>query len=115
MDSNTHSTEPRARSSAEYSAGPPDSLAAFTAAAEDLAAQDLDGLTDAVRAERVLELRRLLDRWKATGFKSWPGWTPGARPAPKTTSRSALPPAGCGPGCAWAVAPPAVVSARPGR
>src|SRR5215211_245308 len=62
MDSNTYSTEPRARSSAEYSAGPPDSLAAFTAAAEDLAAQDLDGLPDAVRAERVLRLRRLLDR-----------------------------------------------------
>jgi hypothetical protein len=62
MDSNTYSTEPRARSSAEYSAGPPDSLAAFTAAAEDLAAQDLSGLPDAVRAERVLGLRRLLDR-----------------------------------------------------
>jgi hypothetical protein len=62
MDSNTYSTEPRARSSAEYSAGPPDSLAAFTAAAEDLAAQDLSGLPDAVRAERVLRLRRLLDR-----------------------------------------------------
>jgi hypothetical protein len=62
MDSNTHSAEPRARSSAEYSAGPPDSLAAFTAAAEELAAQDLSGLPDAVRAERVLGLRRLLDR-----------------------------------------------------
>src|SRR5215216_3581406 len=62
MDSNTYSTEPRVRSSAEYSAGPPDSLAAFTAAAEDLAAQDLSGLPDAVRAERVLGLRRLLDR-----------------------------------------------------
>jgi hypothetical protein len=50
MDSNTHST------------GQPAGLAALTAAAEDLAAQDLSGLPDAVRAERVLELRRLLDR-----------------------------------------------------
>jgi hypothetical protein len=50
MDSNTHST------------GPPGGFAALTAAVEELAAQDLDGLTDAVRAERVLGLRRLLDR-----------------------------------------------------
>jgi hypothetical protein len=50
MDSNTHST------------GQPAGLAALTAAVEELAAQDLDGLTDAVRAERVLGLRRLLDR-----------------------------------------------------
>jgi hypothetical protein len=50
MDSNTHST------------GQPARLAALTATVEELAAQDLDGLTDAVRAERVLELRRLLDR-----------------------------------------------------
>jgi hypothetical protein len=42
MDSNTHST------------GPSGGLAALTAAVEELAAQDLDGLTDAVRAERVL-------------------------------------------------------------
>jgi hypothetical protein len=50
MDSNTHST------------GPSEGLAALAAAVDQLAAQDLDGLTDAVRAERVLELRRLLDR-----------------------------------------------------
>src|SRR5215216_43790 len=50
MDSNTHST------------GQPAGLAALTAAVEELAAQDLDGLPDAVRAERVLGLRRLLDR-----------------------------------------------------
>jgi hypothetical protein len=50
MDSNTHST------------GQPAGLAALTATVEELATQDLDGLTDAVRAERVLGLRRLLDR-----------------------------------------------------
>src|SRR5215211_9287117 len=45
MDSNTYST------------GQPAGLAALTAAVEELAAQDLDGLTGAARAERVLELR----------------------------------------------------------
>jgi Domain of unknown function (DUF222) len=58
MDSNTHSgkqpTSPSARQS--------DGLAAFTAAVDALAAQDLTGLPDAVRAQRVLGLRRLLDR-----------------------------------------------------
>jgi hypothetical protein len=49
MDSNTHSI------------GQP-GFAALTAAVQELATQDLSGLTDAVRAERVLVLRRLLDR-----------------------------------------------------
>src|SRR5215208_1107298 len=48
MEPNTHSDRHR--------------LAALGAAVEDLAAQDLGGLSDAVRAERVLVLRRLLDR-----------------------------------------------------
>jgi hypothetical protein len=50
MDPNTHSISS------------PHELTALTAAVEGLAAQDLDGLADAVRAERVLGLRRLLDR-----------------------------------------------------
>src|SRR5512133_1722068 len=54
MDSNTHSARGPARRS--------DGLAELTAAVDDLAAQDLGGLPDAVRAERVLELRGLLDR-----------------------------------------------------
>jgi Domain of unknown function (DUF222) len=92
MDSNTHSTQPPGRpwtSSADGpaagsadglaagsadglatlaagpTAGPPDGLTALAAAVDTLAAQNLDGLdglTDAVRAERVLVLRRLLDR-----------------------------------------------------
>src|SRR5512133_2960266 len=45
-----------------YSAVPEDGLAVLATAADMLAAQPLDGLPDAVRAERVLELRRLLDR-----------------------------------------------------
>jgi hypothetical protein len=50
MDSNIHSIRP---------AG---ALTALAAAVEGLAAQDLDGLADAVRAERILVLRRLVDR-----------------------------------------------------
>jgi len=69
MDSNTHSTSratnsasPSASQATGPSAGRPDSLATLTAAVEELAAEDLNGLADAVAAERVLGLRRLLDR-----------------------------------------------------
>jgi hypothetical protein len=50
MDSNTHSIRAR------------DGLGALAAVVDGLAGQDLSGLTDAARAERVLVLRRLLDR-----------------------------------------------------
>jgi hypothetical protein len=50
MNPNTHST------------GPPDGLAALQTAVDGLATQDLGRLPDAARAERVLGLRRLLDR-----------------------------------------------------
>jgi Domain of unknown function (DUF222) len=50
MEPNTHSTRP------------PDGLIALAAVVQQLAAEDLDGLADHVRAERVLVLRRLLDR-----------------------------------------------------
>jgi hypothetical protein len=54
MDSNTHSTwRPPGRR---------DGLASLAAVVEELAAQDLHRLTDAALAERVLGLRRLLDR-----------------------------------------------------
>lgn len=42
--------------------GPPDRLASLAAAVDELAAQDLNGLTDAALAEQVLRLRHLLDR-----------------------------------------------------
>jgi hypothetical protein len=44
-------------------------LAIHGAAVEALAARDLDGLSDAVRAERVLGLRRLLDRLEGQWLK----------------------------------------------
>src|ERR671913_1210185 len=58
MDSNTHSTQPPG----QQPGGPPPRLASLTAAVEELAAEDLDRLSDAALAEQVLELRRLLDR-----------------------------------------------------
>ena len=62
MDANTHSIRDPGGRPARPSAEPSDGLAALAAAVDQLAAQELDGLPDPVRAERVLGLRRLLDR-----------------------------------------------------
>jgi hypothetical protein len=62
MDSNTHSIRHLIGHPARHPAGPPDGLAALAAVVDELAAQELTGLSDAVRAKRVLILRRLLDR-----------------------------------------------------
>src|ERR687892_1397141 len=70
MDSNTHSIGsslspppgPSTSSSAGESTGPSAGLAGLAAELAGLAAQDLTGLPDATRAQRVLRLRRLLDR-----------------------------------------------------
>jgi hypothetical protein len=71
MDSNTYSIEPP---TAQQPPSPPDGLdglggldelgglGGLVAAMDELAAQDRQGLADAVRAQRVLTLRRLLDR-----------------------------------------------------
>jgi Domain of unknown function (DUF222) len=58
MDSNTHSTQPPGH----QPGGPPDWLAALAVVVDGLAAQERDHLGDVVLAERVLQLRRLLDR-----------------------------------------------------
>src|ERR671913_562449 len=65
MDSNTHSTPPPGR----HPDGQPDDLAALAAAADRLAAQDLNRLPDAVVAERVLGLRQLVDRLEGQWLK----------------------------------------------
>ena len=65
MDSNTHSTR--------GSSGGSDGLAGLAAVADELAAQDLDGLSDGVRAERVLALRRLVDRLEGQWLKELAG------------------------------------------
>jgi len=69
MNSNTHSIRP-------YGGQPDarrDGLAALAEAVDELAAQDLDGLADSVRAERVLELRRLVDRLEGHWLKELAG------------------------------------------
>src|SRR5215217_8026609 len=65
MDSNT--------SSPEATAGPLDDLATLTAAVDGLAARDLTGLADGVRAERVLVLRRLVDRLEGQWLRELAG------------------------------------------
>ena len=65
MDSNRYSTG--------LPVGPPDELALLAAAADRLAAMDLDRLSDVVRAERVLILRRLLDRLDGQWLKELAG------------------------------------------
>jgi hypothetical protein len=70
MNSNTYSTDQSpgpsthssARQPASQPAGRPDGLAALAAELDQLATQHLDDLSDGVRATRVLQLRRLLDR-----------------------------------------------------
>src|ERR687898_1629693 len=48
-------------------------LAALVVVADGLAAQDLDGLSDGVRAERVLGLRQLVDRLEGQWLKELAG------------------------------------------
>jgi hypothetical protein len=65
MDPNTHSTRP--------SAGQPDWLGSLATVVDGLATQDLDRLGDVVRAERVLVLRRLVDRLEGQWLKELAG------------------------------------------
>jgi hypothetical protein len=65
MDSNTHSTFRPGR----QAAGPPAALATLAAAVDQLATQNLDGLADEALAERVLTLRRLVDRLEGHWLK----------------------------------------------
>ncbi|HEY6707106.1 MAG TPA: DUF222 domain-containing protein [Actinomycetota bacterium] len=61
MDSNTYSTQQLGRR--------PGGLATLAAAVDELAAQNLDGLNDVALAERVLTLRRLVDRLEGHWLK----------------------------------------------
>src|ERR671910_626027 len=65
MDSNTHSTLLPSPASED--------LAALAAVADQLASQDLNRLSDAVRAERVLVLRQLVDRLEGQWLKELAG------------------------------------------
>ena len=92
MDTNTSSTA--------SSPGRPGRLAALTAAMDGLAAQDLDGLTDAALAEQVLALRRLVDRLEGHWLNQLAGVDARGPPGPTTTKRLGRPPVGWGTGCA---------------
>ncbi|HEY6708391.1 MAG TPA: DUF222 domain-containing protein, partial [Actinomycetota bacterium] len=60
MDSNTHST--KTPEPPEYPAGRADRLGSLPAAVDELAAEELDRLSDSALTEEVLALRRLVDR-----------------------------------------------------
>jgi hypothetical protein len=69
MDSNTYSNQPPS----PRPAGHPDELAELTVVLDRLAARDLDGLAESIRAERVLVLRRLVDRLEGQWLKELAG------------------------------------------
>jgi Domain of unknown function (DUF222) len=85
MDSNTHSTqsaEPSASPEPSAAPGPlelagppvlPDDLAGLAAVVDELEAEDLDRLSDSVRAERALGLRWLADRLEGQWLKELAG------------------------------------------
>ena len=95
MDSNTHSTQ----APAPQPAGHSEDLDALTAFLDRLNARDLDRLPDAVRAERVLRLQRLLDRVDGQWLKELAGVDARGAAGAEEGLRSARPRPGCGTGC----------------
>ena len=73
MDSNTHSTQGLSGRADTQPPQPPDDLDALAALLDRLDARDLDGLSDVVRAERVLRLRWLVDRLEGQWLKELAG------------------------------------------
>ena len=92
MDPNTSSTDDPG--------GHPDDLAELTRFTDRLAARDLDQLSDTVRAERVLALRRLVERLEGQWLKELAGVDAhGGRPGPNRAWRPAQPPPGSATAC----------------
>ena len=85
MDSNTSSLEGQAQPP-HPTAEPPDDLAALTAALDRLATRDRRGLPPAVRAQRVLALRRLADRLEGQWLMELAEVDAAGAPAPSTAS-----------------------------
>jgi hypothetical protein len=102
MDSNTHS------------ALPAEGLATLHAAVADLQARDLNGLADAAQAQRVLELRGLLDRLEGQWLRALAAVDARGAAGAEQGVQAGSTPAGSAASCAWAPAPPAAVSAPPG-
>jgi hypothetical protein len=101
-------------SSTDEAAGHSDGLAALAAAVDELATQELDGLPDGVRAQRVLTLRRLVDRLEGHWLHQLAAVDARGPPAPTKANKRPRPPAGWGTGCAWAPARPPAPSGPPG-
>src|SRR5215203_5766055 len=110
MDSNTHSIS----QTPQLTAGRPDELAPLAAAVQDLAAQDLDRLTDAVWPSRCWPCGDWWTAWKATGSSSSRPSMPAALRGLTRGRRLARPPLGCAPGCAWVLALRLALCGRPG-
>jgi hypothetical protein len=98
----------------------PDGLALLAAAVDALAAEDLAALPDAQAAQRVLELRPLVDRLEGHWLRELAGVDGRGAAGAEQGARRPPPPGGCGPGCAPATArptggyrPPARCSAAP--
>jgi hypothetical protein len=87
-------------SSTTSSPGRPGRLAALAAAVEELATQEPDGLPDAVRAEEVLVLRRLLDRLEGHWLHQLAAIDGRGPPVPSRDSRPVRLLAGCETACA---------------
>jgi hypothetical protein len=103
MDSNTHSGSRL------------DRLGALTASVDELVAEDLDGLGDAARAERVLTLRELVDRLEGQWLAELAAVDArGAAGAEHGVQAGSTPP-GCGPGSTWAPGPLPAGCGPPGR
>jgi hypothetical protein len=90
MNTNTSSTT--------SSTSRPDRLAALTAAIDDLAARNLDGVADAVRAAEVLR-RRLVDRLEGHWLHQLAGVDARGAAGADQDNRPGRPPPGCAAGC----------------
>jgi hypothetical protein len=91
-----------------------DRLAGLTAAVEELAAQDLDRLTDVALAEQVLGLRRLVDRLEGHWLQQLAAVDARGAAGADQDQEMGRPRRGSAPGCAWDPALPPAVSGPPG-
>ena len=93
----------------------PEGLMALAADVDDLAAQDLDGLPEAVRAQRVLALRWLLDRLEGQWLNELAGVDACGAAGAEQGIQFASTASWLGTACAWAPVPPPAPFAPPGR
>ena len=94
MDSNWCSAEGSTRPSENPPGSPPDDLAVLEADVDNLA-RDLSGLPEAVRAQRVLRLRRLVDRLEGHWLSELAGVDACGAAGADQGVQAPPPPAGC--------------------